>query len=105
MVGATHRMLPSAELSRLRWRCRRGIRELDLLLTAWLDTVGPAAGSERMGQFARLLELPDPEIERYLLGGVRPDDPGTAGIVAGIRELRLVNYVQQTANLCEGGPV
>jgi antitoxin CptB len=66
------------ERSRLLWRCRRGRRELDLLLQQWMDRHFEAATVEQRGRFAELLELPDPELERYLigLGGTLPADLG-----------------------------
>ena len=76
----------SMEHSRLRWRCRRGIRELDLMLEAWLEGAA-GASAHQLAEFARLLELPDPELERYLVWGDRPADPALAAMAAAIREL------------------
>jgi antitoxin CptB len=57
----------SNEQGRLRWRCRRGMLELDLLLLGFLDREYPQL--ERAGQacFARLLELPDQHLLEYLI--------------------------------------
>ena len=76
----------SREYSRLRWRCRRGIRELDLMLGAWLDAAA-GASAQQLAQFERLLELPDPELESYLVWGARPADPALAAMVRSVREL------------------
>ncbi len=66
---------------RLRWRCRRGTKELDVLLTGWLDRRWPSASeSERRG-FERLLEEPDPQLLAWLFGRERPTDPVTASLV------------------------
>ena len=43
------------ELKRLRWRCRRGMKELDHLLLRWLEREWPAAGDERRAAFGALL--------------------------------------------------
>jgi antitoxin CptB len=80
-------MIGSAEHSRILWRCRRGIRELDLMLMKWAATAWDGASPELRAQFARLLELPDPELERYLIWGGRPDDPGLSVITESIREI------------------
>lgn len=61
------------EQGRLRWRCRRGMKELDLLLVGWLDAHWPAADSAERERFARFLELPDPQIAGYLLRDEAPD--------------------------------
>lgn len=53
--------------SRLRWRCRRGTRELDELLTAYLEGPYVQAGDDEKDAFEALLKLPDPELIGYLL--------------------------------------
>ncbi len=95
-------MSGSLEHSRLRWRCRRGMRELDLMLSAWLETCFEQASAQQRAEFEQLLELPDPELERYLLWGGRPDEPQRAVLVHAIRGLRPQDYVQQNANLSPG---
>lgn len=65
----------------LRWRCRRGMKELDLLLGRWLDHRWPAADREMRQDFARLLAEPDPQLAAWLLGGARPGDAGLAALV------------------------
>mgnify|MGYP003326782765 FL=1 len=49
-------------LNRLRWRCRRGMRELDVLLGRYLAERWPRAGGVERAAFERFLDLPDPEI-------------------------------------------
>jgi antitoxin CptB len=56
------------EEGRLAWRCRRGMKELDLVLTRYLRERWPVATSMERGQFERILELPDPELAAYLMG-------------------------------------
>lgn len=72
------------ERRKLRWRCRRGMKELDLLLVAWLDRHHAAATSDERATFERLLELPDPDLARYLIAGVQPTDPVLARLTASI---------------------
>jgi len=57
---------------RLRWRCRRGMRELDELLGRWLERCYPLASSNERCAFERFLDLPDPDMARYLLGREPP---------------------------------
>lgn len=68
----------SDDVRRLRWSCRRGMKELDLLLEGYLSADFQAASSRDREVFARFLELPDPELAAYLLGGVAPIDPDFA---------------------------
>ena len=65
----------------LRWRCRRGMRELDLLLSSWLDRGWASADASRRAAFLRLLEEPDPQLVDWLLNGERPADQPTAGLL------------------------
>lgn len=69
-------------LRRMRWRCRRGMRELDVLLERYaVERLGTASTAERRA-FERLLELPDPLLAEYLLRGGTPSDPELARLVA-----------------------
>ena len=68
-------MNDDAELGRLRWRCRRGMRELDQLLERYLDhRWRHAEPSERAG-FERLLACEDDQLWRWFLGRLTPEDP------------------------------
>ena len=62
------------EFGRLRWHCRRGMRELDVLLTRYLDEVYRDDPPERQAAFRRLLEAPDPVIYGYFLGRDEPQE-------------------------------
>ena len=61
------------------------MRELDELLTRFLDRDYPVASAAERDAFARLLELQDPEIFRYLVGPSIPDEEGLRHVVARIR--------------------
>ena len=75
----------SDPVARLRWQCRRGMRELDFLLTGYLDERYAHASSRRKQAFRDLLSLPDPDLIRYLLGGQAPPDAQLADVVQDIR--------------------
>jgi antitoxin CptB len=62
----------SSDLGKLRWRCRRGMRELDLLLTRYVDEQYRGAPLEQREAFLALLDAPDPLIYAYCLGQERP---------------------------------
>ncbi len=66
--------MSDAELARLRWRCRRGMTELDRLLTGWLDANGSSADPDRRAAFARLLEVEDDRLWAWMTGRARPED-------------------------------
>jgi antitoxin CptB len=64
----------TAELQRLRWRCRRGMRELDQLLGRYLDRRWASADAAERADFERLLDCEDDRLWRWFLGYQRPDD-------------------------------
>lgn len=57
---------------RLRWRCRRGQLELDLMLGSFLQGHYPALPASEQETFERLLELPDTALQSYLQGQETP---------------------------------
>ncbi len=73
----------------LKWRCRRGMKELDLLLCRWLDRDWAVADADRRAAFLRLLEEPDPQLADWLLNGHRPDDQPIACLLDDIVSRRL----------------
>lgn len=66
---------------RIRWRCRRGQKELDLLLAGWCERRWATASRELRAGFERLLELPDPELADCLLASSRHPDAALAAVV------------------------
>ena len=66
---------------RLLWRCRRGMKELDVLLERFARSELSRATTEQRRVFAQFLELPDPLLVDYLLGQVTPDEPELAELV------------------------
>jgi len=73
--------MDAAADGRLRWRCRRGMKELDVLLSRWLDRRWPQADLARRRDFERFLEQPDPVLVDWLIGGGRPELPEFARLV------------------------
>jgi antitoxin CptB len=74
----------STQLARLRWRCRRGMRELDVMLERFVATGALLANESQRAAFERLLEVPDPLLVEWLiLGGEVP--AGLEEIVERIR--------------------
>ena len=61
------------ELSRLRWRSRRGMRELDQLLARWLDRTYPTADATQRAVFVKLLACEDDQLWRWFINRETPD--------------------------------
>ena len=76
-----------SELSRLRWLCRRGMKELDVLLTSYLENSYQAASAEDQQHFKSLLEWPDPDLYALLLGREQAPDPALESFAQQLREL------------------
>jgi antitoxin CptB len=76
---------PDEERRRLEWRCRRGMKELDLLLLRYLREHYPRAGSGEREAFVAFLELPDPDLARYLIAGHVPEEPRFAPLCRALR--------------------
>ncbi|MHB1586488.1 MAG: FAD assembly factor SdhE [Acidiferrobacteraceae bacterium] len=68
-------------LARLRWRCRRGLLELDLLLTRFVDGLSPD-DRETLLDLERLLTHPDMDLANWLRGESAPDDPRLRALIA-----------------------
>lgn len=74
---------------RLRWHCRRGMLELDLLLGAFLARGFDALDEEGRLAFERLLAYPDQVLLEMLMGRMAPAEPGIAYVVAQIKGAAL----------------
>jgi len=75
------------------WRCRRGMKELDLILERYArEGLNGASGAE-WAAFERFLGLPDPLLAGCLLGAQRLPDPLMEALATRIRYL------------CHGSPV
>ena len=65
-------MTPEQEFNRLRWRCRRGMRELDMLLQGWMQQHWDSADAAQRAAFAELLDCQDTELWDWLSGRALP---------------------------------
>lgn len=77
------------ELNRLRWRSRRGMAELDILLLPFFDEVFRTLPADDQAIFARLLEQDDPDLLQWFSRNDTSDDPELQGLVE-----RILDRVQ-----------
>ncbi|MEO6169830.1 MAG: succinate dehydrogenase assembly factor 2 [Lysobacter sp.] len=75
------------EFRRLRWKCRRGMRELDQLCGRYLDRKWLQAGADERAVFLRLLDCEDDKLWHWFMGHEIAPDAGLAALVADIRQL------------------
>ena len=73
------------ELNRLRWRCRRGMLENDLILARFLDARGEALTEAELTALDRLLDLSDAELWELLSGRREPGDAAVKPLVEALR--------------------
>ncbi len=73
------------DLSRLRWRCRRGTLELDLLFESFLADVYPSLKIEERRLFDAILDATDPLIMNWISGKAIPAQPGFMRIIQLLR--------------------
>ena len=78
-------MQPS--VGQLRWRTRRGLRELDLMLQNYLSEYYPSASAADRRAFVELLERNDADILDWMLGRAEPP-PEMANVIATLSPLR-----------------
>ena len=76
-----HGLYSDFELNRLRWRSRRGMLELDLLLVPFFDEMFAALPQELQQAFIRLLEQDDPDLMIWFSRRDQPDDPELRALV------------------------
>jgi antitoxin CptB len=72
-------------LERIRWRCRRGRLENDLILTRFLDANGAMLRESDIAGLDRLLDMPDDTLWDLIAGRAEPDDAALAPLVARLR--------------------
>jgi antitoxin CptB len=77
----------AATLRRLRWRCRRGMRELDQLLGRYLDQAWAQDSEREREVFLRLLACEDDKLWHWFMGHEAPPDDELAALVARIGNL------------------
>lgn len=78
--------MPESVDSRLRWRCRRGMLELDILLNQFINTQYSVLSLEQKNTFDQLLDYPDQLLFDLFLGHMESSDNSVAELVKTIRQ-------------------
>ena len=73
------------DVAQLRWQCRRGIKELDVLLEDYLAQHYSSAPPAEQHAFAELLGLPDPVLLAYVMNRQQPEAEVKRRVVARLR--------------------
>lgn len=66
---------------KLRWQCRRGMLELDMMLMPFVDGAFSSLNDQQQADFEMLLSYEDSQLFPWLMLRERPDDPNMAAMV------------------------
>ena len=78
-------MIDAVRLRRIRWRCRRGMLENDLILSRFLDAAADSLTEDDVANLDRLLHMADDELWQILSGRAAVPDARLAPFVARVR--------------------
>ena len=73
------------ELGRLHWSCRRGLLELDLILTRFLEHHLDEMDAQQRDILAQLLGYPDNDLLDWVMGREEPPDPRFRSVIQLLR--------------------
>ena len=66
---------------RIRWACRRGMLELDVLFMPFVEQAFDSLSKEQQAVFQRLLECDDPDLFAWFMGHEKCQDKELADMV------------------------
>lgn len=69
------------EDDRIRWHCRRGLLELDLVLSKFLNTRYKTLTNSQKSVFIEIIEYTDNDLWDLLSGRTTPKDPAIQDLV------------------------
>ena len=78
-------MISAEQKAKLKWQCRRGMLELDLILNRFLKENVDHMTPQQLDSFEALLTHSDPEINLWLMGYEEPQEKELVDIVTFIR--------------------
>ena len=76
-----------SELERLRWRCRRGLLELDLVLASFLDKYFATLSHEQREAFCSLLDYADNDLWDIITAKREVDEAYASQVVSLLRRV------------------
>ena len=74
------------EYAELKWRCRRGMLELDILLNTYLDRSYTTMSRQQGAIFSRVLNYPDQVLLDLLLGNMQSSDADVNSLIIEIQD-------------------
>ncbi len=98
LQGDTMVQIGTQELNRLRWQCRRGLLELDLVLERFLEKHGDRLQGEYLSSFEILLTHTDGELWDLICARTECRNAALAEVVKWMRDCRNRASSQASAN-------
>ena len=80
-------MLAAKQQERMRWRCRRGMLELDLLLARFLDTQLATLDERQASALDKLLTYPDPDLYEWLMARKMCEDESLRPMIEWLQQV------------------
>ena len=80
----------ATEHSRLLWRCRRGIREMDIVLQTFLNESYDSLSDVDKKIFSKLLDEADLDILNWIMGKDKPESDELMHLITLIRDSRKI---------------
>ncbi|ODP98780.1 MULTISPECIES: succinate dehydrogenase assembly factor 2 [Salinivibrio] len=74
-------MVNTDDKPRIRWACRRGMLELDVIIMPFFEACYDTLSDSDKQDFIAFLESDDPDLFAWLMGHGKPDDPKMKSIV------------------------
>ncbi|MBI4194850.1 MAG: succinate dehydrogenase assembly factor 2 [Betaproteobacteria bacterium] len=73
------------EMDRVRWHCRRGLLELDLVLAAFVERHLERLDRRQLAILEELLDKPDNDLLDLVMGRAEPADPSLQPVLEMLR--------------------
>lgn len=82
---------PTLEQRRIMYQARRGLKELDFYIDAYVKSEYLNAAASEQATFAKLLTYEDPDLLNYFLNQDKPEDEQVMALVNKIKAWRHAN--------------
>ena len=76
---------PAEEIPRLKWLCRRGVKELDIIMSHYLEYSFLDAPASEQKAFRELLQIEDPILFQLIVGKEKSLDAEQNKLLAQLR--------------------
>ena len=77
-----------SEKSRIRWLCRRGMKELDVLLERFVSQEYDDLDEREQAGLRELVEMEDPDLYALVMGRMQPETDVQADLLDRIRQFQ-----------------